>query len=456
MSTPDPQLKNIKRLVWLYFWLLIFEGALRKWVVPQYSAPLLIVRDPVVLLIYILAIGRGLFPKGPFIAWIVLLAMLSFFASLAGIGTLKVTLFGLRTNFLHLPLIFLLPNVFDGRDVKTMGKWLMILSPPMALLALAQFRAAPDAWINAAAGGERGGQLYAAMGRIRPPGLFSFVTGMVSYLTFVTAFLFCHFLDGKIFRHILMLVSVPSLVLALGISGSRSAVAAVSIVFFMLVFICIRRGKLASGALKYTFVLWLVYFGMSYLPVFQQGMMVQRERFESGGGVHEGLVNRFVDELVNSFDACSTAPMLGLGLGLGTNAGAGMVSGERQFLLAEGEWGRVILESGPLLGIAFILLRLGILVHLWNASLRKPHEGSSLPLLLLSATGLDLLTGQFGQPTGLGFVVLGSGLCLASATRAEEALGCDNDPEPPSQTSVQEAKKMRGRSSYAETLHADT
>jgi hypothetical protein len=455
MSTPDPQLKNIKRLVWLYFWLLIFEGALRKWIAPQLSTPLLIVRDPVVLLIYFLALGRGLFPKSPFIAWIALLAALSFFASLAGIGTLKVTLYGMRTNFLHLPLIFLLPNVFDERDVKQMGKWLLILSPPMALLALAQFRASPDAWINAAAGGERGGQLYAAMGKIRPPGLFSFVTGMVSYLGFVAAFLSCHFLDGKIFRRILVMVSVPSLVLSLGVSGSRSAVAVVSVVFFMMVFICLRRGRLSSGVLKYVAVIWLVYLGMGWLPSFQQGLMVQQERFESSGGVHEGIVNRFVDELVNSFGACSTAPILGLGLGLGTNAGAGLVSGERQFLLAEGEWGRLILESGPLLGIAFILLRLGILVHLWNASLRKLREGSSLPLLLLSATGVDLLTGQFGQPTGLGFVVLGGGLCLA-ATRAGGTSGDVENSEPTATKPEQEVKKMRGRSPYAETLHADT
>ena len=33
------------RLVWAYFWLLLFEGALRKWLVPGLSSALLIVRD---------------------------------------------------------------------------------------------------------------------------------------------------------------------------------------------------------------------------------------------------------------------------------------------------------------------------------------------------------------------------------------------------------------------------
>jgi hypothetical protein len=45
------RLTLLKKLFWLYFLLLIFEGALRKWVAPQLSAPLLVIRDPVCILI---------------------------------------------------------------------------------------------------------------------------------------------------------------------------------------------------------------------------------------------------------------------------------------------------------------------------------------------------------------------------------------------------------------------
>src|SRR5258708_2827447 len=50
MQPPDES-KSIRRLIWLYFWLLIFEGALRKWVVPSLSSVLLLARDPVVIAI---------------------------------------------------------------------------------------------------------------------------------------------------------------------------------------------------------------------------------------------------------------------------------------------------------------------------------------------------------------------------------------------------------------------
>ena len=51
---------NLKRLIWVYFFLLIFEGVFRKWLLPQFSDVLLVVRDPVVLLIYAVAIKSGL------------------------------------------------------------------------------------------------------------------------------------------------------------------------------------------------------------------------------------------------------------------------------------------------------------------------------------------------------------------------------------------------------------
>src|SRR5262249_21894725 len=72
---------SLRSLIWLYFWLLLLEGALRKWTLPSLSAPLLIIRDPIVLLIYAKALRCGRFPvAGPVLACLVLLA---FFVVLA-------------------------------------------------------------------------------------------------------------------------------------------------------------------------------------------------------------------------------------------------------------------------------------------------------------------------------------------------------------------------------------
>src|SRR3977135_3841358 len=75
-------IQNIRRLIWIYLILLIIEGALRKWVLPQLSNPLLIIRDPVAILIYILALRAHCFPWNRYIVSVGVIAMLSWLAGI--------------------------------------------------------------------------------------------------------------------------------------------------------------------------------------------------------------------------------------------------------------------------------------------------------------------------------------------------------------------------------------
>src|SRR5713226_3418491 len=73
----------VRRLIWLYFWLLLIEGALRKWVLPTYSNPLLLIRDPVVIAIYLLAIPAKVFPRNGWTLALVVIGFLSLLATVA-------------------------------------------------------------------------------------------------------------------------------------------------------------------------------------------------------------------------------------------------------------------------------------------------------------------------------------------------------------------------------------
>jgi hypothetical protein len=447
---PQPETRGIKRLIWLYFWLLIFEGAFRKWIVPSLSSPLLIVRDPVVLAIYAMAFSRGLFPKNGFVKCIIALAVIDAATSLGGIGNWKVTIFGLHADFLHLPLIFVVASVFNRDDVRKMGGACLLVLFPMTAIALQQFRAAPDAWINVGAGGEVGGQLFASAEKVRPSGLFSFVTGMVSFLAVVTAFLLERFLRERIARWSLPFFAIPTLVLALAVSASRSAVGGAVIVIFFALVCCLRQRRLFGKALVPLALATLAYFGLQSVRVFHEGLMVHRERFQGAGGVREGMVDRFADDLLSSFHAADITPAFGYGIGVGTNAGAGLLSGERQFLLAEGEWSRVVLENGAILGFAFIFLRLMLALSLVRVSWRALGTGNALPLLLFGACVLELTTGQFGQPATLGFVVLVTGLGFAATKEGAQLPARAENPEPPASQ-----KKTIGRGPLAEALHRE-
>src|SRR5205823_14992049 len=80
--TKPRALIRLKWAIWIYFFLLIFEGVFRKWLLPQYSDVLLVVRDPVVIVIYMLAIKARLFPRTNWILSLGIIGLLSWLISL--------------------------------------------------------------------------------------------------------------------------------------------------------------------------------------------------------------------------------------------------------------------------------------------------------------------------------------------------------------------------------------
>jgi len=439
--------RSLRLLIWLYFWLLLWEGALRKWIFPSLSAPLLVVRDPVVILIYAIALAQGVFPFNRFVLATFGLAGVSFAASLPLLDHLGIMLYGLRTNFLHLPLIFLMPKILGQEEVNRFGRLFLLLAPPMTFLVLWQFVSPQGAWINAGAGGELGGQLISVGSRIRPAGLFSFVTGMVSFLSVVTAFLLGAYLDRNKISNWLRTLTIPCLLFSLVLSGSRSALAGVTIIVIAVLLICARQFSRVRSILTPAILGYLIFLALCYLPLFREGLEVHEERLRAGGGVKNGIVGRYLGDLGESVDTALETPLLGRGLGIGTNAGAALLTGSRSFLLGESEWSRVVAESGPILGYAFILLRLAICWYLLRQSWEALGRGQATPLLLVAATGLDLISGQFGQPATLGFVVFTSGLALASINRSSVRIAV-----PIEKRSI---RRIRGRSPVAEAILND-
>lgn len=446
----NDSLRFLRQLVWLYFWLLLLEGALRKWLMPGLSTALLIVRDPVVVAIYAVALSRGIFPRTNFVFATAILGLLCFAASFTGIGNLKVSLYGWRADFLHLPLIALLPRVLRQEDVRLFGKVLLIMMVPEMILSVLQFQGGPASQWNVGAGGELGAQLFAVEGKVRASGTFSFSTGFAIYLALCAAFLLYDLLSGGIYPRWLTLLAAPSLVLAVVVSASRTAVISVAIVCAMVLYIAAMKPEQFGAALRPVIVALLVVVALGkFTTLFDEGLDVHKRRFEGGGGLSEGIIKRYFQEFAAAGRALVKAPLLGVGLGVGTNAGARMLRGERQFLLGEGEWERVLMESGPILGTGYLALRCTALTMVLGAALSAYRRNHTLPLLLAGVSGTDLVTGQFGQPTALGLAVFTAGLALAAAQPGGLGAAPPTAPNPPRET------KVRGRSRYAERLHGN-
>ncbi len=417
-------LRLIRNLIWLYFWLLIFEGVLRKWVFPQYSNILLVIRDPLVITIYFFALARGVFPYNKYVLATCLMAFFTFVFSLFNQDVnLVVMLFGLKANFLHLPLVFLIPSVFDQRDVIKMGRWILLLSIPMTFLMVLQFRADPDDILNYGPGAVPGAQIRAAIGKIRPPGYFSYITGAAQFLALLCAFLLYGFLQKATYNRILLIISGICLVICTAVSSSRLVLGSIGLVLMTLGLLYIYNRRILRGYLRLIIAVGVVLLIATNLNIYFEGRHVFEARLEETGDLQRTFSEkaaswsqRIFGDLADGFRVAKKAPVLGYGLGVGTNVGAKLLRGRLGFLLAEGEWARVILEIGPIFGFAYILLRLSLIVHLFRQAVLSARQNLSLPMLLFGSCGLLFLMGQFSQSTTVGFTVLAGGLTLA-ATR---------------------------------------
>lgn len=451
-----------RRLIYFYLILLIFEGALRKWLVPQWSNALLIVRDPVVVLIYLCAIRARAFRWNAYVisagiigvlAWLIgILVLLDYFPIKI---VLLVTTFGFRCNFLHLPLIFIMPVVFNFDDVKRIGWWTILGIIPMSLLMAWQFHASPEAFVNRTAGlgGEGVTQIQTSGGKIRPPGTFSFISGAIFYVSAAAAF-YLHALMSKIpYKNWLVYSAGAALLVSVGVSGSRGAVLSVGLVVASLAIMLLVRPdlvpKLGRNLLIAAVLLWM----LSHVPIFREGVGILSERFTQSDDVEDrsvvgGLAERVFSGFVEGLAHLPQAPLAGWGLGVGTNGGSSFLMGHSAFLLSENEWTRIIFENGPVLGLAFLAWRVILTIHLFVLSFRSLKLGNTLPLFIFSAGAFAMLNAPLGQPTSAGFAVIFAGLCLA-AMRMD-----DREPENEQGTLRATPPHPVGRSVFAARLHA--
>lgn len=419
--------KNIKRLIWLYVVLLIFEGALRKWVLPSLSDPLLIIRDPIVGAIYLLAFFAGRFPLNGFVIATGLLAFCSAAASLfVGDTNPLVVAYGVRINYGHLPLIWVMGQVLTRKDVERLGCFLLLVAIPMTVLMVLQFQSPMNSPINRGIGGDEGGQIFGAMGRIRPPGFFSFITGPQVFYPLVAAF-FLHQASGN--RRLwwpVLIASGLAVIVSLPVSISRTAMLATAIVGAVFVVTMARAGIGIGSKFKTIMTLGVVAVAVSFLPIFSEGREVFMSRWEtaavsSDGDAWGSIIGRVIGGFTQPFHWASVAPFFGHGIGVGSNVGARLLSGRTGFLLAEDEWSKIFLELGPILGGAFIALRVAIVAYLALKALNALLQyRDNLPILVLSAAAIPIALNQWAPPTILGFAVVGGGLTLAALNYDEE------------------------------------
>jgi hypothetical protein len=419
--------KQLKIGVWIYFMLLIFEGALRKWVLPGLSNPLLLVRDPVALWLLVSTWRKGLLPANWYLSTIFVTGIAGIFtATFFGHGNLFVALYGARILLIHFPLIFVIGRVFSRDDVLAIGRITVLISIPMAILIALQFYSPQSAWVNRGVGGniEGGGFNGGALGFFRPPGTFSFTSGNANFFSFAAPFIFYFWFYPAYINRLILIAATLGLFMAIPLSISRTLLFQVIISGLFMVIATLQRpnaiGKLVSSIL----VLITASIILSQFAFFRTATEVFTLRFdgaqETEGGVQGVIGDRYIGGLLAGLIGSADKPFFGYGLGIGSSVGSALLTGATSRVFSEEDWGRNIGELGPLMGLLVIIVRVSLSIKIALASYWKLRLGNMLPWMLLSFGLLIIPQGEWAQPTSLGFSTLIAGLLIASLREAKQ------------------------------------
>lgn len=415
-----------KKAIWLYLILLIFEGGLRRWVLPSFATPLLLVRDPIVVWLVIEGVRKG-WIKSRHAILMMIVATTSLFVTLfVGHQDLVTAIYGWRIYFFYFPFIFVIGRVLTRNDILSMGRFLLYLSVPMTILIVLQFYAPQSAWINRGVGGDMEGAGFGgALGFYRPPGTFSFTAGYVSFQLVVACFLAYYLLKNNLLHKSLQIKSwlLWTILLAFLVSIPYSIARThffQSAVILVFTFIAVLIGRQSKRYILWgVVVLFISVFTISYFNILGDSLEAFTTRFESAseseGGLRGTLGNRYLGVIERALS--NDFPFWGYGLGFGTNVGTKSLGLQDMYTKfnSDQEWVRVFGESGFVLGLMIMLIRVHFSLLLFYKSYKcLIARNDFLPWLICPAVLMMMMMGQLGPNANLGFAVFISGIGLSS------------------------------------------
>jgi hypothetical protein len=248
--------------------------------------------------------------------------------------------------------------------------------------------------------------------------VFFFLVLDGSYFLFFIVFVLYFWIDTSKINRVFLFLATMALLAAIPFSISRSLFFQIIISFsFTFIGINVLKNSNNKGItiiLGFTAITLL----LSLFDIFSIGVEAFSTRLERAntaeGGVELVFLDRYLGGLINALTSSINQPILGYGLGYGTNVGSNILTSKSSFLISEGEWGRLIGELGPILGLGIIFIRVMMTFKLASWSWNYLKRNDILPWIILSFTLFVLPQGGWSQPTSLGFSVLVSGLLIAS------------------------------------------
>jgi len=440
--------------VFVIYGLLIFEGAIRKWVLPEAGQALFFIRVPFTLLLYWLAFYYRRWPRTVpplFFVYIVMAASIfllpvQFFVGEYSERHIMLAAYGWIMYFFYIPLAFLIGEQFRREDLDQIIRFTLWLAVAAAPLVLLQFFAPKDSVLNLGSGLSEDTQfknLGAALGYVRPTGFFTATKGQVLFVASAAAFVVVSLIQSWRLRATgprLVWTSAIAVFAMLAVSGSRGMFASVAVILGATAFAGLLTGQRSiafkAGVIPFLLVVAAAILWPIFLPEgFEVFMARWQGAWESETHVFEyGFFGRVLWGFYAFVFHLSDTPIQGYLLGIGGNAAQQLswVQLPPAFYAWQGyggwsedSWSRHIIDLGILMGIVTILGRIALSAWLALTTLRATLQtGDVLPFALCGFIFLQILYGQIqGQGTLNGYVWIFLGFCLAAAKTATGRTG---------------------------------
>jgi len=406
--------RHWQRALFGVFVLLIFEGALRKWVLPGAQAQIYLLKDVILLGVYLgffldrrrtqptLRDGRA----------IKIILVVAF-----GFGCLEVLnpsspsvlvgLAGLKTYFLYAPIAFVLPYAIKSREhLLYLVRWYLIIAIPVAILGFVQVAAGPNSFISTYVSYSddpavlvRFGQAYDL---VRTSGTFSYISGYSAYLSFI-AFLAIGYNMAQSWRikgNVVLLLALTVVIGAMFTTGSRgpifTLIATGPIIFWLAV-----TGRILALRTAVRMAVTVLVVGFVALNLSPRAYEGFSNRVSESG---DSTISRLLAPFDQTAEALSEAPVFGVGIGT-THPSAMAIMGTDwpwwlQGMFTEAEMARVTVELGFVGLFLTYLLRLLIAVVAFRSSLSfKDPVYRSFGIVLAIYLGLGVIGSIILNPT---------------------------------------------------------
>jgi hypothetical protein len=441
----ERQRRRMVTLVYVLFWLLVFEGSIRKYVVPQYGTYVFFIRDPFLMLLYLMALQAKVFRK-PTTVLVVGMAFAALSIPLWFVQYMQypvdkgplLAVYGWRNYFAYIPLMFVVPRIFAERDLKVFAHHVALGMLINAPLMMAQFASPGGHWLNAGVAEDTAlqfKQLSVSSWHVRASGTFTGVIGPTHLTALAAAFTFASWARSsskRLYSPPVLYVTAVCICLSLAFAGSRGNI--------LLVCGILAIGAMSSlllrGGVQRTKMLVLppsiaISFFTAYPILFPEAFKTFAERW-TGANVHEGgsaefgWISRFTGGILHPLGIYDEVPPTGFGLGLAGNAATilGVTIDGRPLPYTEVDWARQLVDLGPVIGTAFVIFRVAVGIMLVTNAIRATRRLSDpLPMTLGAYSGLVIAQDQItGNGTVCGFAWLVGGLAtLAASVRSDDA-----------------------------------